>query len=175
MFPDFGFGLAPKVLRYKLARRISDIKRKNADDIEICRQKAKVSVQYTLQANPMAHLPVRLRAQQQLWDKTPFKELVRINKGSDGKEYPVYEYNVRERIKILKAFERELGGVDGVFMRVDKNGNKTEISAEEAYAEIRQAQIEALDVDRLMSIDADGNVYEVASGECEDSASTDLV
>lgn len=162
MFPGFGIWLAPKVLRYRLARRISDIKRKNVEEIEACRQRAKEDVQYALKANPMAHLAVRLYKLQEMWDETPFRELVRIQKDPDGKEYPIYKYNMRERLKILKAFEKELEGVSFRYVRVDKKGNETEITAQEYDEIVRQELIESsANFCGTLEFDADGNVYEV--------------
>ena len=140
LFPEVGFWLAPKALKYKLARRISDIKRKNTDDIAVCRQKAKASTKYALQANPMAHAVVRLRKLQQMYDATPLRELVRMEKDLDGSEFPVYKNNAMELMKIAKTIFEGAQGIPFRYVRVDKNGKETEISAQEYSAASQEAE-----------------------------------
>ena len=131
LFPEVGFWLDPKTLKYKLARRISDIKRKNTDEIAVCRQKAKDSTQYALQANPMSHAAVRLRKLHEMYYKTPFKEIVGMGEDLEGNEFPVYKYNAMEIMKILKAILKEAEGAVLRYVSIDKNGKETEISAQE--------------------------------------------
>ena len=159
MFPRFGQGLVPDELRYKLARRISDIKRKNVDDIAMCRQKANDCVEYACKAIPISHRSVRLRYLQEIWDDTPMKSLVRVSKDSDGKKIEVYKSNVRLLLSILKELRKEVGA--GRYVSVDADGSEIEISQEEAYLQMRESLD---DFACTLSIDEDSNFYEVALG-----------
>ena len=56
-FPDFGRAVDPDTRNHILAKRISDIKRKNRDEIESCRLNSPNSVTHI----PKVHPEVRLR------------------------------------------------------------------------------------------------------------------
>ena len=75
VFPDFGAGLDRDVLEYKLARRVSDIKRKNSDEIEKYREVANRSVVHTIAHIPIAYREVRLRYLQKIYADVDFQEV----------------------------------------------------------------------------------------------------
>ena len=107
-FPDFGRAVDPDTRNHILAKRISDIKRKNADEVESNRLKASNPVTH----NPLAHREVRLRYLKRIWDETPNKSLARIGVDADGNSYEVYRTYEAERQKIIKMARlemRELG------------------------------------------------------------------
>lgn len=85
VFPEFGSELDTDVLAYKLARRISDIKRKNADDIEAYRDTAKTSLAHQIAHIPLTYIQVRQRHLQELYDTSE---------------------NTKDRLAILKAIRK---------------------------------------------------------------------
>ena len=108
MFPDFGRAVDPDTRNHILAKRISDIKRKNRDEIESCRLNSPNSGTHI----PMEHPVVRLRYLQRLLFQTPNMSLARIGVDADGNSYEVYRSHVGERLAILKGARlemRELG------------------------------------------------------------------
>ena len=107
-FPDFGRAVDPDTRNHILAKRISDIKRKNRDEIESCRLNSPNSVTHI----PIVYPEVRLRYLKRIWDETPEKSLVRIDVDADGNNCEIYRTLVDERLAILKGAlleMRELG------------------------------------------------------------------
>ena len=107
-FPDFGRAVDPDTRNHILAKRISDIKRKNRDEIEACCLNFPDSVTHI----PIVYPEVRLRYLKRIWDETPEKSLVRIDVDADGNNCEIYRTLVDERLAILKGAlleMRELG------------------------------------------------------------------
>ena len=114
-FPDFGRAVDPDTRNHILAKRISDIKRKNRDEIESCRLNSPNSVTH----NPKVHREVRLRYLKRLWDETPNMSLDRIGVDADGNSYEVYRSHVGERLKILKMARLEVDELEAARKGVD--------------------------------------------------------
>ena len=135
--PEFGDWLPPKDLKYKLARRISDIKRKKTDQIEVCRQKAERSESYRMLIHPMSHVEVRIRKLEEMYFNLPSREKVGEFVTSDGERIPRYKYNIKEKVKILLEIQREIRSHPFIYEVTDEDGNKTEYTREQFYALLR--------------------------------------
>ena len=114
-FPDFGRAVDPDTRNHILAKRISDIKRKNRDEIESCRLNSPNSVTHI----PKGHPVVRLRYLQRLLFQTPNMSLARIGVDADGNSYEVYRSHVGERLKILKMARLEVDELEAARKGVD--------------------------------------------------------
>ena len=114
-FPDFGRAVDPDTRNHILAKRISDIKRKNRDEIESCRLNSPNSVTHI----PKVHPVVRLRYLQRLLFQTPNMSLDRIGVDADGNSYEVYRSHVGERLKILKMARLEVDELEAARKGVD--------------------------------------------------------
>ena len=107
VFPDFGTELDKKTLEHKLARRISDIKRKNVPEIEAYRELAKHSDLHQVACIPIAYTEVRQQELQNMYDALPDESLKSVQRDKSGKEYRVYESNAPSRLAILKSLRKE--------------------------------------------------------------------
>lgn len=107
VFPSFGAGLDRKVLEYKLARRISDIKRKNADKIEAYRILAMHSELHKVADIPLIYAEVRQHYLQQMYDKMPERSLKGVHKDKSGEETRIYESHTSEKLSILREMRKE--------------------------------------------------------------------
>ena len=107
VFPDFGAGLDKNTLEYKLARRISDIKRKNALEIEAYREFALHSELHQVAYIPIIYAEVRQHYLQRMFDETPDRSLKGVSKDENGKETRIYKSHTLEKLLILRKIRKE--------------------------------------------------------------------
>ena len=108
VFPKFGKDIEYKVLEHRLYERFKKIKQTHAEEISQERLRDPDGTWHI----PMTYPHVQLIRLQQMYDEIPFKSLKRTFIDSAGKKHNVYQYNVMEKLKILRRISskcEELG------------------------------------------------------------------
>ena len=113
VFPQCGAGRDQRVLDYKVARRISDIKRKSSDEIEAYREVSKHSEIYKIAHLPMIYAEVREHYFQRLFDALPADEvslrlkILRYVRNVKDRKFPLQETleHVRDGLSVFRSGE----------------------------------------------------------------------
>ena len=108
VFPEFGKDIEDKVLEHRLYERFKKIKQTHAEEISQERLRDPDGTWHI----PMTYPHVQLIHLQQLYDEVPIKTLKRTFIDAAGKKHNVYQYNVMEKLKILRRIRslcQELG------------------------------------------------------------------
>ena len=108
VFPEFGKDIEYKVLEHRLYERFKKIKQTHAEEISQERLRDPDGIWHI----PMTYPHVQLTHLQQMYDEVPIKTLKRTFIDAAGKKHNVYQYNVMEKLKILRRIRslcQELG------------------------------------------------------------------
>ena len=109
VYPCFGADIEdPEVLEHRLYERFKKIKQTHAEEISQERLRDPDGIWHI----PMSYPHVQLIHLQQMYDEIPIKTLKRTFIDAAGKKHNVYQYNVMEKLKILRRIRslcQELG------------------------------------------------------------------